>query len=193
MTKEKLTLEAIRQDLKKVTAWSISNKAEWRFSYIIPFTLLAILVGIFLQNPWIGILIFLIAAYHIVRYVLEYQEYKAKKRAVTEMIERGDISISVEQLSHIAAVTIYEPHKGMRRGSSAKTVKVFNCHSSASWRVPPFDRHYEWSKEYYISTNGLENISIKGNDFYYVSLQKHPDIAYIYPCQSFDLDSRLMK
>ena len=110
MTKEKLTLEAIRKDLMKVTAWKISNKAVWRFSYIIPFTLLAILVGILLRNPWIGILIFSIAAYHIVRYVIEYQEYKAQKRAVTETVERGDISISVEQLSHIAVETIPGVH-----------------------------------------------------------------------------------
>ena len=193
MTKEKLTLEAIRKDLMKVTAWKISNKAVWRFSYIIPFTLLAILVGILLRNPWIGILIFSIAAYHIVRYVIEYQEYKAQKRAVTETVERGDISISVEQLSHIAVETIYEPHQIGRRGRSTKTVKMFYFQSSANWRVPSFDRHYEWSKEFNISTNGLANISISGDDFYYVSLQKHHDIAYISPCKNFDLDSSLMK
>lgn len=192
MTKEKLTIDAIRQDLKRIAAWSISNKAGWRFSFIIPITLLAVLMGILLRNPWIGILIFLVALYHIIRYVIAYHEYKAKKRAVLEILDRADISISVERFSHIAVETVYEPHSG-GSGNSAKAVKVFCFQSFANWRVPPFDRHYKWSKEFDISTKGLENISIKGDDFFYVSLQEHPDIAYIYPCKNFDLDSSLMK
>lgn len=193
MTKEKLTLEAVKQDLKKAADRSISNKSDWRFSYIIPITLIAILIGILLRNPWIGMLIFSVAAYHIVRYVIEIKEYKAKKRAVTEIIDRGDISISVEQLSHIADETVYAPRTVMGRGRVAKTVKMFRFQSSVQWFVSPFDRHYEWSKEFNISTKGLENISVEGDDFFYVSLQGHHDIAYIYPCKSFDLDSSLAK
>ena len=50
MKKEKLTLEAIKQDLMKTVGFQLSNKTDWRFSYIVPITLLAVMVGVLLKN-----------------------------------------------------------------------------------------------------------------------------------------------
>ena len=191
MKKEKLTLEAIKQDLMKMINFQLSNKTDWRFSYIIPVTLLAVMAGILLKNVIIGLLIFSIAAYHIVLYVIEYREHKQSKLAIISLVERGEISISNEVFSHIANETIYEPHRVGRRTRSTKTITVYYFNSGSSWRVPNVDKHYAWSNEFYISSKGLENISIAGDEFYFVSLQANHEIAYIYPCKNFELDATL--
>ena len=193
MKKEILTLEAIKSDLTKVINYQVSNKADWRFSYILPMTALAIFLGMFTKNVFIGIAVFCVAAYHIVRFIMEYKEYRTKKGAILSVIERGEISISKETFSHVANEVIYEPHRVGRRSSSTKTITLYHFDGGSSWREPFFAKHYEWSKEYYISSKGLENISIKGDEFYFVSLQSHNDIAYIYPCKKFELDKSLEK
>ena len=191
MKKEKLTLEAIKQDLMKTVGFQLSNKTAWRFSYIVPITLLAVMVGVLLKNVIVGLLIFSIAAYHIVRYVIEYRAYSQKKNAVILMIEREEISISNEILSHIATETIYEPHRVGRRALATKTITVYYFNGGSSWRLPSVDKHYDWSKDFYISSKGLENISISGDEFYFVSLQTNNEVAYIYPCKNFELDATL--
>ena len=193
MNKETLTMEGIRSDLTKVLHDQVSNKANWRFSYITPVTALAILAGVLTRNAFIGIAVFCIAAYHIVRFIMEYQEYKKKKRAILSAIERGEISISTEIFSHTANEVIYEPHSVGKRSDVTKTITRYYFNGGASWRVPRCAKHYEWSKEYYISSKGLENISLKGDEFYCVSLQKYHDIAYIYPRKNFELDKSLEK
>ncbi len=191
MKKEKITLEAIKQDLMKMVNFQLSNKNDWRFSYIVPITLLAVMAGVLLKNVIVGLLIFAVAAYHIVRYVIEYREHKKSKLAIISLVERGEISISNEVFSHIANETIYEPHRVGRRARATKVITVYYFNSGSSWRVPNVDKHYAWSKEFYISSKGLENISISGDEFYIVSLQSHHEIAYIYPCKNFELDANL--
>ena len=191
MTKETITLEAIKQDLMITAVCQILNKEEWRFTYIIPITLISVLVWIYWQSLWISILVFSVAAYHIVCYAKERKEHNAKKRAIKALIERGEISISVEQLSHIADETIYEPHVSGRRARSLKTIKKYYFHSSASWREPDVMKHYRWSHDFCLSPKGLDNISISGDDFYFVSLQGSREVSYIYPCKFFTLDCSL--
>ena len=193
MKKETLTLEAIKSDLIKIVNYQVSNKAVWRFSYSVPFTALAIFLGVFTKNIFIGMAVFCVAAYHIVRFIMEYKAYKIQKAAILSVIERGEISITTETFSHIANDVIYEPHRVGRRAKSTKTITLYHFNGGSSWRAPLFAKHYEWSKEYYISSNVLENISIKGDEFYFVSLQSHHDIAYIYPCKNFEIDENLKK
>ena len=193
MKKEKITLEAIKQDLLKIVNFQLSNKAQWRFSDIVPITILAVMVGVYLKNVFVGLLVFSAAAYHIVRYVIEYKGYKTNKNAIISLIERGQISISTEIFSHIANETVYEPHRVGRRTKTTKTITVYYFDGGASWRVPTFEKHYSWSKDFYISSKGLETISIAGDEFFFVRLQKHSDIAYIYPCKNFELDENLKK
>ena len=191
MKKEKITLEAIKQDLMKMVNFQLSNKNDWRFSYIVPITLLAVMAGVLLKNVIVGLLIFAVAAYHIVRYVIEYREHKKRKLAIISLVERGEISISNEVFTHIANETIYEPHRVGRRARATKVITVYYFNSGSSWRVPNVDKHYAWSKEFYISSKGLDNISMSGDEFYIVSLQSHHEIAYIYPCKNFELDANL--
>ena len=193
MKKETLTMEAIKSDLIKIVNYQVSNKADWRFSYIVPFTALAIFLGVFTKSVFIGMAVFCVAAYHIARFIIEYKAYKIQKAAILSVIARGEISVSTEIFSHIANKTIYEPHPARRRAKATKRITVYYFDGGASWRVPTVKKHYSWSKDFYISSKGLENISIKGDEFYFVSLQSHHDIAYIYPCKNFELDKSLNK
>ena len=192
MTKETLTLSGITHDLKTVAYNNLSNAEEWRLSYIVSITVIAITVGALLKALWPGLLIFAVAAYHIVRYVMELRKYIASRNAIDSVIHRGDISISVEQLSHIADETIYEPHQHGKHSHATKQITVFYFNSGASWKVPDiYQRHYEWSREFHLSSEGLKNVSVAGNDFFYVSLQGYPHVVYVYPCKLFELDSQL--
>ena len=196
MQKETLTLRNISQDLGEIADRNISNTENGRFVFIVPTIVLALSVGFAAKNLLIGLLIFAIAAYHIFQYAKEYKKYITKKRALNDALDRADISISVEQFSHIALETIYEPHVRGRYGRPqrvdlAKEAKFLYFMSGARWRVPQVDKHYKWSKEYYVSTKGLDNISIPGDEYYYIKLQGPSDIAYVYPCKFFVLDEKL--
>lgn len=193
MKKETLLLSNISNDLKTVVNFQMSNMEEWRFSFIIPFTLISVIIGFLLKRVWIALFIFSVAVYHIVRYIIECRNYRIKKKAVINAIERSDVCISTEKLSHISTETIYEPRYVGKRRHTIKEVKYYCFESGSRWRVPDVRKHYKWSKDYYISSKGLENISIKGDEFYFISLQGHLDIAYIYPCENFELEEILKK
>ena len=191
MTKEKLTINNMKQDLSTVLNEQISNKSDWRLSYIMPFTLLAILLGVLLKSIFVGFLIFSLSGYHIYYFVIETKDFRKKKNMLLAVLDRGDVSVSTEILSHISNETIYEPHTCGKHTHSTKVITVFYFEGGASWRVPRVSRHYRWSREHNISSSGLKNISVKGNEFFLVSLQGNYQIAYIYPCKLFELAADL--
>lgn len=80
MKKETLLLSNITNDLKAVVDSQIMNIVKWRFTYIVPITLLSIIHGALIKNIWISLLIFSVAAYHIVRYIIEYRNFIVKKK-----------------------------------------------------------------------------------------------------------------
>jgi hypothetical protein len=129
---------------------------------------------------------------NFVKYYVAVRDYKMQKDAIKNILDRGDVCISVEKLSHIAEDTIYEPHRGRRRVHSTKIVTFYYFTSGGRWRVPSGE-HYEWSGDYRLSSKGLENVSLVGDEFYYVSLQGYHEVSYIYPCKYFELDASLKK
>lgn len=191
MKKETLSLHHITQDLRIVTSYQLYNTADWRLSFIIPIAIFAVFFGVILKNIWIALLIFSVSAYHIIRFVIETKQYVIKKKAITDVVDRADISISIERLDHIATETDYEPHAAGIKGKSNKVLKYYYFASGGRWRVPNVEKHYKWSKEYYISSRGLENVSLQGDEFYVVALQGYSDVSYIYPCKFFELDEKL--
>ena len=191
MKKETITLSNIQDDLALVARLQISNEGDGRLVFIIPLTLVAILGGIFLKSIWLPLPLLAVAAYHAARFVSEYRDYKANMQRITDGIQRGDVSISTERFSHAATETIIEPHQTLTKTKITSVATFFYFEAGRRWRVPKVDRHYKWSKEYYISTKGLENISLQGDEFFYVSLQGDLDIAYIYPCKNFVLDATI--
>lgn len=195
MKKEVLTMEKIASDLKIMASFHTGVVTEMWQMFIIPVVMIGILLGFLFGRVWIAVLISSFSIYHIVQHVRVSKELKAEKKRIAEALQRSDIAISVERFSHTAEHTVYEPHVGRLVGgrASTRTVLYFHFHSGPSWRPPTVSKHYAWSRDYYLSPEGLENIAVDGNEYYYVSLQGYPDIAYIYPCKFFELDGALTK
>lgn len=192
MTKEKISFKNVQQDFLRIVKWQLENKIEWRMCFIVPITLIAVILGFVSHRLWVGMVVFFFAGYHIFRLIKDVNEYFVKKRLVKNHLNCNDISISIEKFSHTAKETIYEPHIGFRGVHKTKTVKMYYFRA-LSWRDPIFDDHYRWSKDFSISSIGLDNISIDGDEYFYISLQNHKNIAYIYPCKYFVLDNSLIK
>jgi len=201
MEKETLTPAGIAKDLSIVINRLHSNKTDSYFSfYLLPLISAAIIIGILLKSVWIGLAIFLIPACFIIVATKRILTQKNEIKKLNELSNQGNISVSVEVFSHVANETIFEPHihtifLHKSHAQLTKTIRLFHFMSGISWIVPsPIFKnfkHYGWSKTHFISTQGLENISVEGNEFYFVSLQGYPDIAYIYPCKLFKLDPSL--
>ena len=197
MEKETLTLANIAKDLKIVIKQFHSNKSDSYLSfYIFPLICAAIIIGVLLNSVWIGLVISLFPAGFMMLAIKQILAEKADLKKLNELSNQGNISITVEVFSHVANETIFEPHMHAlflhNHAHLTKTIRRFHFTSGISWRIPSLVfKHYDWSKTHYISTKGLENLSVEGNEFFYVSLQGYPDIAYIYPCKLFKLDPSL--
>jgi hypothetical protein len=189
MQKETLTMANIANDLKSVTNTQEDLAFEYYGAPGVVIFLGAVLLGIFANWLWLLLLVF--AIYPILRYVQEYKKHKNKKLAIEALIMRNDISISVNELSHISQETIYDPHRHGRHVHYTKEATFFCFTGGRRWRVPTIKTLYNWSTDYYITPKGLENISLEGDEFFYVSLQGYHDVSYIYPCKNFVLDSSL--
>ena len=190
MKKEKLTLDNIKKDFQKIANWQLDVKSEGHLVYIFTILGLVLVAGI-VVHVLLGVVISLLAVYPIFLLVSEERNNKRHRRAILDLVDRGDVSVSVEKLSHIAKQTVYEPRRNGRRTRTTKEATFFYFEGGSSWRVPEVYRHYEWSMELYYSTEGLCNVSVEGNEFYYVSVQGEPDVCYIYPCKFFELDGSL--
>lgn len=187
MKKEILTVENIKSDLMKVAKVQQSIRSEAREIYIIPPILLAIAFGFYTKTFWIALPFLAFAAFHIIKYIREHRQSSDAKRRISDSLERGDFSVSVEKLSHIANETVYEPHAGRRRAHSTREAVLLYFLSGASWRVPTVEKHYEWSENYYMSSAGILNTSVKDNEFYFITLKGYPNISYVYNTKMFEL------
>ncbi len=196
MQKETLKLSNIKKDLELVAFCNIYNKEDWKLYPAMSIVAFAVLIGYFLKTFWTVVAIPFAIPY-LISYIKDRIKYSSQKKELSDTLDRGDVSITLLKLSHIAKETIYEPHthrRTMGRHShrhSTKTVTFFHFISGSSWRVPNVLKHYEWSNKYYLSKEGLENISLAGNEFYYITLQGHSEVSYIYPCKYFELDGEL--
>ena len=191
MTKEKLTLNNIRSDiLKAVKAQERANN-EAREVYIIPSVIIAVLIILFTKGVWFSLPFIALAAFNTVKYIPERRRSADIKKKISSALDRGDVSISIEKLSHISKETVYEPHAGRRRARHTKEVTFLYFLSGTSWRVPALGKHYEWSSLLCMSSSGIINTSVKDNEFYFISLKGYPNAAYVYNTKLFELDSGL--
>ncbi len=191
MEKETLTLESIAKDLNALKPDLTSRVDDRGFEASAPLTVAALIFGFYLKIVWIALVLAAISLGLIIDYIMRRRSSRIEK-PLDHSLSRDDISISVEVLSHITLETIVEPHSHGKHSHYTKTVLVYYFTSGIGWRVPYLiSRHYAWSKTHYLSTKGLQNISVEGNEFFYVSLQGYPDLTYIYPCKLFMLDPAL--
>ena len=192
MTKEKLTLENISNDLMIVVRYNLlPQRNEWSRAYRIPGLLACVIIGCVIKAYLIAFLAFILVVFDIANFVMSCKK-KPKKNFISGELGRDDISISVEKYSHTSTESVCESSVSRRRHARMKNIKYFHFKSGNSWRVPTISNHYNWSKNYSFSSKGLDNISIIDDEFFYICLQGYHDVAYIYPCKYFELDSSLM-
>ena len=191
MKKETLTLEAIKKDFKVILNVQYSSNTERWLVALFYLAVIAISIGAIQKDPVLGVLIFAIGgAYPLYRYVTQTKEALRQKSALLHACERGELSISVKKFSHMAEETVY---RHSAHGNDYAYIKVYYFEDGSSWRAYLISMHYCWSKEFHLSKRGLENLAAQGSEFYYICLQQHPEIAYIYPCLMFRLDEELEK
>ena len=186
MEKEKITLDALKEDLLKQESYKIREKARYRIFAIIPFAIFSSVV--ILKATVLGAILFSVPAYQTIRFLIEYVRYCRRKNAIRFVMMRADVSVSTEIFSHVATETVFEPHFVGTRLHFLKVIRKYYFKNGAGWREPIECTLYEWSKNYYMSPKGLENRSASGDEFFYIALQGEPDIAYIYPCENFELN-----
>ena len=193
MKKEILTKENIKEDLLRVEKVRRNIRHEVRLYVYAPCITFAILIFLLWRN-WLWAVPFaVVAIYHIIRLIIELRELNARKAAIIN----GDFAVSSDTLTHIAEELALEPNIRiygfglgyLRRSSVSKDITVLYFRGG-NWRLyeenkfPNRGRHYHWSKEFAMSTEGLLNTSVKGNGFYVAILDG--EIAYAYNDKFFE-------
>lgn len=207
MKKETLTLTNIKQDLRRIAYNGLYIAEDHRLMfYIAPSIAVALVLMLTTGRLWLGLLPLPFMAYHLLFYVTSVRAYLKQKKAIKSALDRSAVSVSIEKLCHISEEAVYQPHVKHSRVSrkmhfySIEDVTVFHFESGAHWSTPRMHethrsiterKHYEWSRELSLSKSGLENISLPGDEFFYITLQGYPEIAYIYPCKFFELGDEL--
>ena len=184
MTKDILTEENARNDLNAVLRTDFYDELSRRISLMIPFIALALILWLPLKLSYLALIPLPVVLYHLVQCVIEIIRYRGKKRALFQ----NALTVFDEVFSHIANETVYKPYLSGLRIRFFQTVRLFYFQSGACFRIPSLMKHYKWSRDFAVSTKGLEQISLSGDTFYLVSLQGYPELIYIYPCKRFTLD-----
>ena len=132
MKKERLTVASVKSDLIQMLNTIDCNVSDARMSLIVPSAMLAVILGAVLQNIVVGLVIAVFPVYHTVRYIKEVMAISSAKKDIVDGIERGEISVARETLSHIAEETIYEPHSSGRQNGKYKIIQTFYFQGGAS-------------------------------------------------------------
>lgn len=193
MKKEKITLDNIKEDLEFFADLNMSRKPGTLVVMLLTLAfILAFMAGMIVESFLTGLLVMVIASVcPIVILIIEKSKRKKMQNTVRSVSTREEISISVEELSHVSEETASAPSwTGSHR--RVKLNYVWHFTSGAEWVKPVYlSGFFLWSKEYSLGESGFITTSVAGNKFYYVSLQSAPDINFIYPCKFFELDEML--
>lgn len=192
MKKEKITLDNIKEDLEFFADLNMSRKPGTLVALLILAVILAFIAGMIVKSFLTGLLVMVIASiYPTVCLILEKSKRKKMQNTVRSVSTHKDISISVEELSHVSEETASEP-SWSGSGRRVKLNYVWHFTSGAEWVKPLYlSGFFHWSKELSFGEAGFIATSVAGDKFYYVSLQSDPDINFIYPCKFFELDEML--
>ena len=186
MKKETLTDDIIRQDILVHEVKKAKTNDKKTLVWIGPISAAALVAG-YLVSWALGALIALLI---IIPVVLYFKQEKEDEEIVESVTSGGEFTICTDVPSHIGQETVYEPHYhhnniGRNKTHYTKAVTVY-FFDNAKWRVPETDKLYAWSKEMYISPQGLDNTSLRGDEFYLVTRLGESEVAYAYNRKFFE-------
>ncbi len=192
MTKEILTDEAIRRDVLGYEVKKAKNNDNKTLVWVMPIAAAALAAGIYV-HVLLGVVVGLLA---IIPIVLYFKQNQVDNDVVFEVEHDCEFVVEIDTLSHIDQETVYEPHvqrsytRGGNRMHYTKSVTVFKFYNS-EWRVPETEKLYAWSKEMYISPQGLQNTALRGDKFYVVRRKGASEVAYAYNTKFFDYKGKI--
>lgn len=193
MRSEKLTVEAIKLDLMAKLDFEQTGKRSpasmllvWAFFILSMGLLLGItcLFGpitagiVILLATAAGFAGFLIGAGLVIRKVDKEMSIKRN------WVENGEFRIVGDKLERARMDDNFRNEKSLSEGND---LLVFSQYGEF---YIPIITHYEWSKDYYLSPDGMFNTSIEGDSFYLVIFTWDPSqkIAMIYNTKFFKLE-----
>ena len=186
MKKEELKFENIKKDLERFSAVEMSRVNYLWVTGVFIAPVFAI-VGLFI-NKLIAAIFAVIWIYSLINYVPQISKHLKEKKNTSGAFSRDDFSVSVEKLSHISEEIVSE--RSPRGDLRHRTVRYYHFYSGISWAEPNVADHYKWSREFNLSSKGLSQTSVEGNEFYYITLKGASDAAYIYNTKFFILKEK---
>ena len=191
MKKEALKLDNVKRDLEMSLRFYASVLFDRHLDPVIGCVIIGAMLGFVFQRFWVALLPSPYAIYHLCRYIPKYRKHRKKVAYLKDSLRHRKLNISVKTLSSVQTRTIYEPHSGRKYRHALKDATFFHFTCGTTWRVPTFAKYYDWSHEFYLSFEGLQNIAVKDNEYFYIALKDHPDIAFTYPAKFFTLGEEL--
>jgi len=183
MEREELKFENIKKDLERFSAVEV-RRANYLWITGVFIAPVFAIVGLFI-NKLIAAIFAVIWIYSLINYIPKISKNLKEKKNTSGAFTRDDFSVSVEKLSHISEEIVSEP--GPRGDLRHRTVRYYHFCSGISWAEPNVSEHYEWSKDFSLSSKGLSQTSVEGNEFYYITLKGASNAAYIYNTKFFVL------
>ena len=182
MKKDILTDEIIRSDMKSELARNGTLPIAVVFVGVVCYALAvaALYLG-YTEDPrmyfvgGIEILFSTVITVYMIRKSVIYS--KQKKR-----LDACDISVSETKLT-----SVYEDVRRVG-GRFGRYEAIFHfCFAAGEWCLTN-TMLYKWSKEYHLSVDGLENISLEGDEFYAVIDNETQTVVYAYPKKFFEYE-----
>ena len=193
MQKQTLTFENILTDLRLASSSNKERHMPATLGFSLLFALLAVLLLVCLPTlPLLSIMLAVFSILFGVHYARERKQHRSDARALRAALDRAHLSVCIEEFSHAGEEVVVEPHSCGRHMHATRLARMIYFTSGIGWRVPLYvSRLYDWSNTHHLTFEGLQNISLAGDEFYYISLQGHPDISFAYPCKFFVLAKEL--
>ena len=183
MKKELFTVENVKSDLNQALTDQSMGRSDYKFACILLGIALGIVFIVFLKKVMLlCIPCFVFSGVFIFLLVKQLVEDGKVVREIKKCIDQEDFSVSIKKLSHIT----YEPNTTVtNKHGLNKTDEYFYFEGGVSWRVPEVIKHYDWSTSYSFGQRGLNDSSVKGDEFYYITLKNNPEIGYVYNTRLF--------
>lgn len=197
MKKEILTHDKIKHDLdrevKKHTPMPISIAIFAAISFI--FSAVFFRTGEFI----LGIILVVFALIFIAVYIRQYLSFRKQSQATYI----SNINVIKSKLHSISTETAHSVYRDVVRRNRNRTnhysESVFVLRFGAGeWKITlvnqPYDTYmlYTWSENYTTSLQGLDNISLSGDEFFVVIDENTQNIIYAYPAKFFECDVEKM-
>ena len=185
--KEVLTKDDIISDLLLWEAYVHSNKTEIHYAYIILPILFGSLFAALTGIIYLALIFLVLPIYHLYLLIKKIRNTRMRRARILN----SDISIKTDVLERITTEQIYEPRYSFGRTRHNMRTVTYFYFSMRKWRVPNVMTHYDWSPNFYLSTEGLINTSVEGNEFYLVSIKDEYEVGYAYNKKFFELSKDL--